>query len=248
MCRMSTVVLKSSRTAARASARSREAAPRADRKRQILLAAEQLFARYGFHAVSIRQIAQQAQVPVALVGYHYGQKQDLFHAIFEHWSQTIEERLQGLQAAQATPSARLRLQRIIEAFIAPVIRLRSSAEGESYALLMTKGLIPQSDEADVVLREFFDPMAEAFISALQQTLADDFPAAGVTRGTAAWCYQFSLGVLLLHLGDTRVERLSGGECTPNDPQVQPHLIQFIVHGIRGAVQSFHPPIKSRRPS
>ena len=138
--------------------------------------------------------------------------------------------------------------RIIEAFIAPVIRLRSSAEGESYALLMTKGLIPQSDEADVVLREFFDPMAEAFISALQQTLADDFPAAGVTRGTAAWCYQFSLGVLLLHLGDTRVERLSGGECTPNDPQVQPHLIQFIVHGIRGAVQSFHPPIKSRRPS
>jgi AcrR family transcriptional regulator len=250
MCSMSTASLKPSRSAARPTARtgtrSRAAAPRTDRKRQILLAAEQLFARYGFHAVSIRQIAQQAQVPVALVGYHYGQKQDLFHAIFEHWSGTIEERLQGLQAAQAQPGARLRLQRIVEAFVAPVIRLRCSAEGESYALLMTKGLSPQSDEADWVLRDFFDPMAEAFISALQHTLAEDFPAAGVTRGTAAWCYQFSLGVLLHHLGDTRVQRLSGGVCQPNDPQIQPQLIQFIVHGIRGAVQSFHPTHKSRR--
>jgi AcrR family transcriptional regulator len=230
----------------RATTRKSAAAPRADRKGQILLAAERLFAKFGFHAVSIRQIAQEAQVPLALVGYHYGQKQDLFHAIFEHWSGTIAERMHGLQEVQGQAHSRQKLQRIVEAFISPVIRLRSSPEGESYAMLMTKGLSPQSDEADRVLRDFFDPMAEAFITALHETLTAEFPDTPVTRGTAAWSYQFSLGVLLHHLSDTRVARLSHGECTPNDPGVQPHLVQFIVHGIRGAVQSFHPRIKKRR--
>jgi len=223
----------------RSTARNHAAPLRPDRKGQILLAAERLFAKYGFHAVSIRQIAQEAQVPLALVGYHYGQKQDLFHAIFQHWSGTIEERLQGLQAVQSQAHSRHKLQSIVEAFIFPVIRLRSSPEGESYAMLMTKGLSPQSDEADRVLRDFFDPMAEAFITALHDTLAAEFPGAAVTRGTAAWSYQFSLGALLHHLSDTRVARLSHEECSPNDPDVQPHLVQFIVHGIRGAVQSFH---------
>ena len=242
MPRMDSAIRPSPRSAPR-----RSAAPvRADRKGQILLAAERLFARYGFHAVSIRQIAQEAQVPVALVGYHYGQKQDLFHAIFEHWSGTIEERLQGLRALQDQVHSRQKLQRIVNAFIAPVIRLRASPEGESYALLMTKGLSPQSDEADSVLRDFFDPMAEAYITALHDTLSAEFPDAALTRGTAAWCYQFSLGVLLHHLGDVRVARLSHGQCVPNDPEVQDHLVQFIVHGIRGAVQSFHPRPPKRR--
>ncbi|MGV1045922.1 TetR/AcrR family transcriptional regulator [Limnohabitans sp.] len=239
---MNTAVQHLSRGTPRNSATS----PRADRKGQILLAAERLFAQYGFHAVSIRQIAQEAQVPLALVGYHYGQKQDLFHAIFEHWSGTIAERLLGLQAVQSQKHSRQKLQRIVEAFISPVIKLRSSPEGESYAMLMTKGLSPQSDEADRVLRDFFDPMAEAFISALHETLVAEFPDAQVTLGTAAWSYQFGLGVLLHHLSDTRVARLSQGQCIPNDPNVQTHLVQFIVHGIRGAVPSFHPRPTKRR--
>ena len=40
---------------------------RPDRRAAILLAAEKLFAEHGYHAVSIRQIALEAQVPLALV-------------------------------------------------------------------------------------------------------------------------------------------------------------------------------------
>lgn len=241
------------RTASRSALPTEATRPRggempAQRKMQILLAAEKLFAQFGFHAVSIRQIAQEAQVPLALVAYYFGQKQDLFHAIFEHWSGTIAERLEGLREVEQQPHSRAKLSRIVDAFVSPVIRLRSSPEGEYYALLMTKGLSPQSDEADRVLRDFFDPMAEAYISALQNTLGAECPHARVTRGTAAWCYQFGLGVLLHHLSDTRVARLSGGQCIPNDPVVKTQLIAFIVHGIRGAVQSFHPrPAQRKQP-
>src|SRR3954465_9763469 len=107
---------------------------RPDRKQAILLAAEKLFARHGYHVVTIRQIAEEAGVPLALVGYYYGQKHELFHAIFDHWGSTIEERLAGLRGAIEAPE-RQRLLRIVAAFIEPVLRIRASAEGEYYALL-----------------------------------------------------------------------------------------------------------------
>jgi len=215
-----------------------------DRKHDILLAAEKLFAQHSYHAVSIRQIAEEAGVPLALVGYYYGQKHELFHAIFEHWAGTINERLTALREVEQQPHDRQKLRRIVEAFIGPVIRLRASSEGEYYAQLMTQGLSSQQGEADRVLRDFFDPMADAFISALLATLRHDLPQ--LTRGTVAWCYQFALGALLQHINDVRVERLSHGENRPNDPLAAPMLIDFIVHGIRGVVTPAPSPSKPSR--
>lgn len=212
-----------------------------DRKHDILLAAEKLFAQHSYHAVSIRQIAEEAGVPLALVGYYYGQKHELFHAIFEHWAGTTNERLTALHEVEQQPHDRQKLRRIVEAFIGPVIRLRASAQGGYYAQLMTQGLSSQQGEADRVLRDFFDPMADTFISALLATLRHDLPQ--LTRGTVAWCYQFALGALLHHINDMRVERLSHGESRPNDPLAAPMLIDFIVHGIRGVVT----PAPSPRP-
>jgi AcrR family transcriptional regulator len=227
-------------TAARPPAKRRAATPvRPDRRQNILLAAEKLFAKYGYHAVSIRHIADEAQVPLALVGYYFGAKHELYRAIFEHWSTTINERLAALALAMADESGD-RLTRIVEAFIAPVIRLRASAEGEYYALLMTRGLALQSEEEDTIIREFFDPMARAFIEAFHTTLATEFPEA--TQPQVVWCYQFALGALLHHIGDQRVHRLSQGENRPNDPTVMPQLVAFIAHGMRGAMLDSHPSV------
>ena len=138
-----------------------------------------------------------------------------------------------------------RLTRIVEAFIAPVIRLRASAEGEYYALLMTRGLALQSEEEDVIIREFFDPMARAFIEAFHATLAVEFPDA--TQAQVVWCYQFALGALLHHIGDGRVHRLSQGENRPNDPAVMPQLVAFIAYGMRGAMRQSHPLDTGKKP-
>lgn len=208
-------------------------ASRPDRRGAILLAAEKLFAQRGYHAVSVRQIAEEAGVPPALVAYYFGQKHELFHAIFMHWSSTIEERLARLRAVEREPHDMGKLHRIVQAFIHPVIRLRASPEGEYYALLITQGLGSQQDEADRVLREFFDPLAEAFITALHDALRHEAPQ--VDRAAVAWCYQFALGALSHHLSDRRVARLSHDACRPNDPQAAPLLIEFIVHGIRGVL-------------
>lgn len=204
------------------------APPRPDRKAAILLAAEKLFAQDGYDAVSLRRIAEEAGVPLALVGYYYGQKHELFEAVFAHWQGTIEDRLNGLRQALAAP-LRDRLARLVEAFTGPVLRLRASPEGEYYALMVARELYHSREHTDRVLRAFFDPMAHAFIDALHQVLPQ------ASRADAAWCYQFMLGALLHHISDDRVERLSQGRCRQADPAAAPMLNRFIVGGIQAAL-------------
>ncbi len=220
---------------------ARAAEPRPDRRQAILLAAEKLFALRGYHAVSIRQIAEEAQVPLALVGYYFGAKHELFVAIFEHWNLTIEARLAALRQVRIEPSDAATLPAIVEAFVRPVLTLRASAEGEYYALLVARQLYQSVDEAELVLREYFDPMAHAFIDALHAAQP------WATRTQVAWCYQFTLGALLNHLSDTRIVRLSRGEARPADPAAAPLLVNFIAGGLRAALPPPAPGAGSKPP-
>lgn len=215
------------------SAASRRPQPEArpDRRQAILLAAEKLFALRGYHAVSIRQIADEAGVPLALVSYYFGAKHELFIAIFAHWSPTIEARLTALRRVAIQPGDAQTLGAIVQAFVQPVLEMRASAEGEYYALLVARQLYQAVDEADAVLRTWFDPMAHAFIDALHAAM----PAS--TRPQAAWCYQFMLGALLNHLSDTRIVSLSRGLNKPADPAAGPLLMQFITGGLSSALSA-----------
>jgi AcrR family transcriptional regulator len=54
-----------------------------DTRTQILHAARDLFARYGYDGASIRQIAAGAGVDPALVHHYFGTKEKLFHEVLE---------------------------------------------------------------------------------------------------------------------------------------------------------------------
>jgi len=202
--------------------------PRPDRKTAIVLAAEKLFAQQGYDAVSLRRIAEEAGVPLALVAYYYGQKHELFEAVFARWQRIIDDRLRGLRQALDAPP-RERLARLVDAFTGPVLRLRASTEGEHYALMVARELFHAREHTDRVLRSFFDPMAHAFIDGLHAVLPH------ASRADVAWCYQFMLGALLHHISDDRVERLSGGRCRAADPAIAPMLNRFIVGGVQAAL-------------
>ncbi len=224
---------------------ARATAPvRPDRRQNILDASLRLFANFGYHAVTIRQIAEAAKVPLALVGYYFGQKQELYDAIFEHLQGTFASRRQGLNDAIARPDGDP-LANIIQAMIFPVIQARGTPEGESYALFVTRGLTQQSAEEDRAIRQFFDPITAEFIEAIHDALRADTPE--ITQAQAAWCFQFALGALLHYLSDQRIVRLSGDVNTAADPAVAQQLKAFIVSGIRGAAQSFVAPAPAGQP-
>jgi len=157
---------------------------RPDRRQNILDASQRLFATFGYHAVTIRQIAHAAQVPLALVGYYFGQKQQLYDAIFGHLSATIEARRRGLHAAIASQDGDP-LTNIVEAMIIPVIQARGTPEGESYALFVTRGLTQQSAEEDRAIRDFFDPITAEYIDAIRKRFLENSPGSRRRRRPGA---------------------------------------------------------------
>jgi TetR/AcrR family transcriptional regulator, fatty acid metabolism regulator protein len=62
-----------------------------ERRRQILQAAVRAFARKGYHACRVSDIAKQAGVAYGLVYHYYGSKEALLEAIFkETWGAMLE--------------------------------------------------------------------------------------------------------------------------------------------------------------
>ncbi len=208
------------------------AAPAPDRKTQIIRAAEMLFAQFGYHAVTIRQIAEQAKVPLALVRYYYGAKDQMFHAIFERWNHVNEQRLALLaEALRDSPPPRL-LRRIVQAFAMPVLALRQDEEGAHYAVLLAREIAHPTEESLRARRAFFDGMAKAFLDALQQAL----PHAHAEH--IAWCYQYTVGAVMAHMQETghhRVHGIAGIAAADNQVDSGQLLVDFIVGGINAAV-------------
>lgn len=224
--------------ATRSPARQRAAAPEPtptpapDRKAQIIRAAEALFAQYGYHAVTIRQIAEQAQVPLALVRYYYGAKDELFHAIFERWNHVNAQRLALLaEALQDSPPPRL-LRRVVQAFAGPVLALLGNEEGRHYAVLLARELAHPTEESLRARRDFFDGLARAFLDALQRAL----PHAGAEQ--LSWCYQYMLGAVMAHVQETehqRVHGLAGVADAAPQPDSGRLLADFVVGGLTAAI-------------
>jgi len=82
---------------------------RSDSTRSALVgAATEVFARSGFEAVGTREIAAEAGVHPALIGYHFGGKEGLYLAVFEHIASSMEQRigpaLAAIDQALASPA------------------------------------------------------------------------------------------------------------------------------------------------
>jgi AcrR family transcriptional regulator len=75
--------------------------PREDHRREVRArlsaAARELFARHGFDAVSLRQVADRSGVTPAMVHYYFGDKRGLWLAVLEDY---LEEALGRMLAAR----------------------------------------------------------------------------------------------------------------------------------------------------
>ncbi|WP_425059934.1 HTH-type transcriptional regulator BetI [Sporomusa carbonis] len=79
-----------------------------DSRTKLIEAATSLFAKRGFTAVSIRELAETAGVNSALISYHFGGKEGLYEAVLEANFSRIAEAISAAEKMQLTPEARIR--------------------------------------------------------------------------------------------------------------------------------------------
>lgn len=199
------------------------------RKEKIIEVAENLFAKRGFNGVSLRDITSKSGVDVALVNYHFGNKQALFEAVLQRRADTLNaERSKALDEvlARHDPAP---VNEIIDAFTRPLL---NRVIGEDATWRAYFGLIAQVNSnpewGGKMMSRYFDPLVRRFTDALSDALP------GCNNADLFWCYHFLSGALTLTLADTRrIDALSDGLCRSSDfESVHERLVPFFASGFQ----------------
>jgi AcrR family transcriptional regulator len=140
---------------------------RSDATRMALVtAATEVFARTGFEAVGTREIAAAAGVHPALIGYHFGGKEGLYIAVFEHIATAMDQRVgpaldrvdAGLAAfARSTSAATQSLAMLYQLCDAMVATLADEASGPWGPLMMREQQAP-TPAFDLIYERFMKRM------------------------------------------------------------------------------------------
>lgn len=82
---------------------------------QILLIAETLFADNGFEGTSIRTIAKEAKINVAMVSYYFGSKEKLLEALIIYRTSDLKIKIENLSLENLNPIEKI--DKLIELYI-----------------------------------------------------------------------------------------------------------------------------------
>jgi AcrR family transcriptional regulator len=206
--------------------------PKRPTKEKLMDAAEQLFARRGFHGTSVRDITGAAGVDLALVNYHFGSKKQLLAAVIERRGQVLnQERLQRLaaerlRAAPDPPST----ESVVDAFLDPILDRLSHAGAGWHSYFSLLAYVNNSPEwGRKLMTTTFDDVVREFIKAVMASLPDASPE------DVFWGYNFLTGALTLSLAETgRLDALSDGLCRSDDvAALKARLGPYVAAGLRG---------------
>ena len=195
---------------------------------RILDAAEQLFAEYGYHGVTLKDVAARVGVSSTLIHYHFNGKESIFEAVW---------------ARRAPVSARNRLEAM--RLYAEQAGDTVTVEGALHAWIDTD-LNVQIDHADQwiafgkiaaqanstggwgaeKMTKFFNPVALALIELLKKAMPD------CDEETIFWGYHFVSGAMTHNMARTgRLDDLSHGLCSSDDfVSIRRHMARFMAAG------------------
>lgn len=143
-------------------------------KERILDAGEALFAEGGYDGTSIRDIADGAGVKLAVVGYHFGPKEQLFDAVVRRRASIMSaQRIRSLEAARNSGKrGKALLAALIRGYVAPFFEMASSGDRgwRNYATLM--GRLANSPRGTDVIDRHYDITARAYVDAFHSALPD----------------------------------------------------------------------------
>ena len=197
---------------------------------RILDAAEGLFSRRGFDGVTMREVAELANVDPALAHYYFATKQGLFDAVLERRAELVfSERMEAFDLYEAACGDKVTVEGAVAAFVTPLLeRARKGGEGwKNYFRLIA---MVNNDASHVALSimAYFDPVVHRLIAVVKRALPD------AREEELFWSFHFLTGSLTLALSRTgRLDRVSGGRCRSDDlASIEPRLIEYCAAGFR----------------
>lgn len=204
----------------------------AEIQQKMLDVAEYLFAKWGYAAVSIRDVTSLAEVRVANVSYYFGSKQNLYFEVLRRRSEPLAQmRLERLRAvrAQTKTSAEKRLRALVAAYADPPLELSSSGDPGWKNFFSLISQVTFTGLAPPEISDLFNGPAREFMAGLR----DLYPKAPETSIQAA--AMLIIGPYIVVISEPgRIETFpENAYSSGNLELLGPLMKDFIVGGIQG---------------
>lgn len=201
---------------------------------RILDAAEMLFSWKGFYGVSLRDIASEAGVKLALTHYHFGSKENLFGAIIERRAADHVARIETAlaEALKTEGTKREKREAILRALIATIVdrAVRGGPGWRNYVrLLAFVANHPQEEDYVSPFRNHYDHVIRDFVAALARLHPE------MTMPDVQWGFFFFQAATTHVLVESgMLDRQSGGLLRSSDlDRIVDHMVPFFAAGFVG---------------
>jgi AcrR family transcriptional regulator len=196
---------------------------------RILDSAEELFAKHGIYGVTMREIAELANVDTALLHYYFESKRGVFDAVFARRADILNsERMREMDRYEAENSGQYDLELIIAVYLRPVFSLnRQGGQGWRNFCAFVGNLTSAPELAEIFAQKF-DPVLKRFLGMLRKAMPE------CDEVDLFWsCHMFSGSLTAVNIANGAIERLSGGLCHSEDfDRIEPRLVKYTAEGFR----------------
>jgi AcrR family transcriptional regulator len=202
---------------------------------RILDAAEQLFAEFGYHGVTLKDVAARVGVSSTLIHYHFKGKESIFEAVWARRAPlSARNRLEAMRRYAAEVGDKVTVEGALRAWIDT--DLNAQIEDEEQWLAFGK-IAAQANSAAgwgaEKMTKYFNPVVLALIDLLKKAMPD------CDEGTIFWGYHFVSGAMTHNMARTgRLDDLSHGLCSSADfAAIKEHMATFMAAGFQAICHS-----------
>ncbi len=201
-------------------------------RKRILQAAEKIFARGGYRAMTLREVTNEANVNLAAVNYHFGSKTNLMRALIRERFEPINQQRLALLAERVeahTPKA-VPLTEIFDALFRPLFTGIESAPANDTTLMQIIGraLTEPAEFMRSLHKEFFAELSQAFMREIKRSCPE------LSQEQLQYRFFLSISTMIgTVIEQVRLENISDGKLEgTNLDRILKELTDFVVAGFQ----------------
>ncbi len=220
---------------ARARAKNHKARVREASIERILDAAEQLFAEYGYHGVTLKDVAARVGVSTALIHYHFNGKESIFEALWARKAPlSVRNRLDAMRRYADEVGDDLTVEGALRAWIDAdlFVHIEDPHQWESFGKIAAQANSAAGWGAEKMTK-YFNPVVLALIDLLKKAMPD------CDEETIFWGYHFVSGAMTHNMARThRLDELSNGLCSSEDfRSISRYMATFMAAGFQAICEN-----------
>jgi AcrR family transcriptional regulator len=198
-------------------------------KKKIVQVAETMFSEKGFNETSLRAITSKANVNLASVNYHFGDKKTLIRAVLDQYLEAFMPAL-GIALSKLENQENVTMSDVFSAIKEPLMSLNKvNEQGASrFMLLVGRGYTDVQGHLRWFILNHYDDVLQQFVAAVSRANQD------LTKEEVFWRLHFTLGTCVFTMASSQalIEIANNDFAREADSEVIINqLIPFLAAGV-----------------